>query len=38
MLNPWMRNNDNYDDYVDKLKQCNKPQMQKIVAQFKKMM
>lgn len=36
MLNPWTRNNDNYDDYVDKLKQCNKPRMQKILAQFEK--
>ncbi len=38
MLNPWTRTNYDYEYYVDKLKQCNKPQIQKILADFKKMM
>lgn len=36
MLNPWMRNNDDDRYFVDKLKQCKQPQMQKILANFKK--
>lgn len=36
MLNPWTRTNYDYEYYVDKLKQCNKPQIQKILANFKK--
>lgn len=36
MLNPWTRTNYDYEYYVDKLKQCNKPQIQKILAKFKK--
>lgn len=35
MLNPWVRNNDNSAYYVDKLKQCKQPKMQKILADFK---
>ncbi len=38
MLNPWTRTNYDYEYYLDKLKQCNKPQIQKILAKFKKMM
>ncbi|MCU0188930.1 DUF4424 domain-containing protein, partial [Citrobacter freundii] len=38
MLNPWARNNYDYDYdyYVDKLKQCKTPNIQKILAKFKK--
>ncbi len=36
MLNPWLRNNYDYEYYVDKLKQCNKPQIQKVLARFLK--
>jgi hypothetical protein len=35
-LNPWTRTNYDYEYYVDKLKQCNKLQIQKIFGQFKK--
>ncbi|WP_151837863.1 MULTISPECIES: DUF4424 family protein [unclassified Acinetobacter] len=35
MLNPWVRNNDDSSYYVDKLKQCKQPKMQKILANFK---
>lgn len=38
MLNPWLRNNDDYEYYVDKLKKCNKLKIQKILANFKKKM
>ncbi|MBS5991351.1 MAG: DUF4424 family protein [Acinetobacter baumannii] len=36
MLNPWIRSNYDYLNYQDKLNKCNKPQMQKILAQFEK--
>ncbi|WP_151716277.1 DUF4424 family protein [Acinetobacter sp. TUM15071] len=36
MLNPWMRNNDDYSYFVDKLKRCKQPQIRKILANFKK--
>lgn len=36
MLNPWLRNNDDYEYYVDKLKKCNKLKIQKILANFKR--
>lgn len=35
MLNPWMRNNDNAAYYVNKLRHCKQPKMQKILADFK---
>lgn len=36
MLNPWARNNDDYEYYQDKLRQCKQPQIQKILANFRK--
>lgn len=36
MLNPWARNNDDYEYYQDKLRQCKQPQIQKILANFQK--
>ena len=36
MLNPWARNNDDNEYYQDKLRQCKQPQIQKILANFKK--
>ncbi|MCU4390058.1 DUF4424 domain-containing protein [Acinetobacter courvalinii] len=36
MLNPWARNNDDYEYYQDKLRQCKQPQIQKILAGFNK--
>lgn len=36
MLNPWVRNNDNYEYYQEKLRQCKQPQIQKILAGFNK--
>ncbi|WDZ50083.1 DUF4424 family protein [Acinetobacter vivianii] len=36
MLNPWARNNDDYEYYQDKLRQCKQPQIQKIMANFQK--
>ncbi len=36
MLNPWARNNDDYEYYQDKLRQCKQPQIQKILSGFNK--
>ena len=36
MLNPWVRNKDDDEYYQEKLRQCKQPQVQKILANFKK--